>query len=588
MNKYFFIITMLAGFIQSTLGTSSFEENPLPPVKVDIISPVTALGQSTDRTFGLRFKLNPGWKIYAPSPGKPNAFAAPPQVTRQGSINVQDMTVLWPTSRTYSLEGITFQAYEGEVILPLRIKIIDVQKPLKLVLELNYSVCSDICVPRHEIVTLNLNPGPAQRTQEAAYIESFMHSQSKDMSYAWMLLFAFLGGFILNFMPCVLPVLSLKIMSFAKQRPSGDLTPNFRPRFLATFAGILFSFILLGGIAALLDHLGAAVGWGSHFQQPTFLVFLIVITTVFSNSLWGFLDIELPYFVLDKLGRVLSPHPNHSLWAEDFMAGMLATLLATPCTAPFLGTALGYAFARSGLEILLFFIIMGLGFSLPYWAGALLPQKWIKVPKPGAWMLTLSRILGGVLALTTLWLLWVLSTSLSGIFVTCLGIGILGMSLLFYQSQKHPSLKKWNWLLVGAMLIASWFQECKLKSDFAQNSTLTSADWQVFDPEKIPEMIEQGQVVTVNFTAAWCLTCHVNKYFVLESVAGKKLLSQPKVVRMQADWTQRDPAIGQYLAKYQRAGIPFTIVFGPHAPQGIILPELLKIEDLEQAIDRAR
>ena len=607
MNQFFYIISMLVWFVQPSLShTSSFStegSQETSPVTVMLLTAQTALGSQKHLKMGLEFKLKPGWKIYAPSLDDDSSFSAAPQVTEEQSINVEKFDLLWPPSQTYTLEGFPYQAYEDHVILPIRVDVVDLHKPMTLNLSLNYSVCSTTCVPVRNYVTYTLQPGVSHRTSDAMRIEAYetaksalsmrnkVAANSEVVSYPWMLLFAFIGGVVLNFMPCVLPVLSLKIISFAKtppQRP-GVKASNFRTRFIATFLGVMFSFLLLGAMAAGLSHMGVTVGWGSHFQQPLFLVFLIVITTLFSNSLWGFIDIELPYFIRQGLNKLLSrDHKHNDILIEDFTAGMLATLLATPCTAPFLGTALGYALAQSSLEIVLFFTVMGLGFSMPYWTGALLPPGWIRTPKPGRWMIVLSQTLGWVLALTTLWLLWIVSQLLPRFAVVILGVSVVILSLIFKASRLRPKLKKINWIVSGCMLLVPVLSTTAPLVSLNSSSASNLSRWQNFDPDQIPSLVQQGHTVVVNITAAWCLTCHLNKYMVFESQESIKLLSHKNIIQMQADWTHRDTKIAQYLLRYHRGGIPFNIVLGPGAPGGIVLPEILTFKDLSAAIQKAQ
>lgn len=598
MNKFFYIISILMCFVQSCFGSIlpfvKATSKEAPPVAVRLLTTQSALGDQKNIKVGLEFDLKPGWKIYAPSLDPESTFSAVPQVIGDRSTNVKKFEILWPSSRTYTLEGFIYQAYEGRVILPIRVDILDPQKPMTLNLDLKYSVCSTTCVPLQNSVSLTLQPGPATRTAEAALIEASGHKPKvllpdTSVSCEWMLLFAFIGGLILNFMPCVLPVLSLKIISFAKTTPT---TPeakilSFRSRFTATFLGIMISFLILGVSAAGLSHMGITAGWGSHFQQPVFLVFLILITTLFSNSLWGYLDIELPYFIRNAFSKLLSyEHEHHNILIEDFTTGMLATLLATPCTAPFLGTALGYAFAQSGVEIILFFMVMGLGFSMPYWMGALLPQGWIKTPKPGNWMIVLSKTLGWVLSLTTVWLLWILSETFTLFAVVLLVMSVVALCLIFKASQTRPGLKKINWVIAGLMMLVPLIQPVPMNHKISKTSA--SSQWQPFAPEDIHQLITQGHIVVVDITAAWCLTCQLNKYMVLESQDGIKLLSHSKIIKMQADWTQRDPKIALFLSRYHRGGIPFNIVFSPGAPEGIVLPEILTLEKLDRAIQQAK
>ncbi|MBL9029124.1 MAG: thioredoxin family protein [Caedimonas sp.] len=589
---FFFIITGFAGFVQKAQAQARYSSHH-PPFSVEILSSTTALGEATEILMGLRFKLAPSWKIYAPDKkNMSSAFSSAPEINWSRSKNVQNIDILWPNSNKYSIEGLIFHAYEGEVIIPLVVKLVRSQEPLVLHLHLTYSVCSKVCMPiRHEL-TFTVAPGSANSTSATDLLRKLKGDAAKGLeagafqeerSYLMMLIFAFLGGITLNFMPCVLPVISLKMMSIAKKGRSSARHLHFRPSFLATFAGIMMSFIFLGGLAVLLDTLGASVGWGIHFQQPSFLGFLIVLTTLFASNLWGFYDIELPLSVREGINKLLGyEHEHHAGLVEDFVAGIFATLLATPCTAPFLGTALGYAFSRSGAEIFLFFIVLGAGFSLPYWLGAILPRYWLKLPKPGSWMLTLSHILGYVLAVTTLWLLWILSETASGVTAFYVGAGALVMIFLFWLGQKRSNVKKLNWLVVVFMLVVPL-----VSVSSPPVNSYGKEQWRRFKPELISTLVRQEKTVVVDITAAWCLTCKVNKVLVFDSKEGEKLLSQKDIVLMRADWTRHDPLIANYLASYGRAGIPFNIVFGPYAPEGIILPEIFNIESLRNALSQA-
>jgi len=591
---FFFIITGLMGLVQKT-GAQTLYSSHNPPFSVELLSSTTTLGEAQEILMGLRFKLPPAWKIYALDDEKTSAtLSSAPKITWTGSKNVQDIHILWPSSNKYSIEGFVFHAYEGELIIPILVKIVNSKEPLTLHLQLAYSVCSKLCMPIQHDLSVTLTPGVAIPTSTADLLHK-VHASSitgipdtdlqKEKSYFMMLIFAFLGGIILNFMPCVLPVISLKIMSIAKKgRSTSSKNLHFRPSFLATFAGIMVSFAFLGGLAVFLDTLGESVGWGLHFQQPSFLCFLIVVTTLFASNLWGFYEIELPLFMRDTISKLLGyEHEHHAGLVEDFVAGIFAAFLATPCTAPFLGTALGYAFSRSGGEIFLFFMVLGLGFSLPYWLGAILPRHWLKLPKPGAWMLTLSHILGYVLAATVFWLLWILNETSSFSVAFYVGLGTLIMTLLFWKGRKYPKIKSLNWVLILLMLAVPL-----ISTPDSQIKPYVQEHWGRFRPELIPNLVQQGKVVVVDITASWCLTCKINKTFVLDSKEGERLLVQKDVVLMRADWTRQDPILASYLASYGRAGIPFNVVFGPHAQSGIVLPEILNIKSLKNALTQAR
>jgi suppressor for copper-sensitivity B len=590
-----FIIAGLLNFVQE-VEAQSYYSSKNPEFSVRLLSSVTALGKAHKITMGLHFKLAPSWKMSAPvAKNTSSDFLIAPQIKWIDSQNIEKIDFLWPPAHKYNVEGLEFYAYKGEFVIPFIVKVKNPEKSAILKLKLGYSLCSSVCLPITHDLTFTLNPGPSFFTTSAPLLQKSLESvmtginpsaSDTEKSFLIMLFFAFLGGVILNFMPCVLPVISLKIMSVVKKGRIGAKELHFRPSFLATFAGIMFSFIILGGIAVLLDTLGESIGWGLHFQQPSFLCFLVIITTLFANNFWGFYDIELPLFIRDWIGKLLGyEHEHHAGLVEDFVAGIFATLLATPCTAPFLGTALGYAFSRSGGEIFLFFMVLGLGFSLPYWLGAILPPAWLKLPKPGAWMLKLSHTLGYILALTSLWLLWLLSETSSGTVAFYVGLGSIGMTFAFWigKKKKHPLLRVLNIFFMVGMLATPF-----IVSSPSSIHPVNSEQWEGFRPHLIPHLIKKGKVVFVDVTASWCLTCKLNKALVLDSKEGEKILSQKDIILMRADWTKPNPLISNYLSSYNRAGIPFNIIFGAGAPEGIILPEILTIESLKNALHKAR
>ena len=339
-----------------------------------------------------------------------------------------------------------------------------------------------------------------------------------------MLALALAGGLILNFMPCVLPVLAVKLLAVVAHREAGSRA--VRAGFLASAAGIVAAFLGLAVFAVGLRLAGLYAGWGLQFQSPSFLGVMIVLLLLFAANLWGLYQIPLPGFVAALAGR--------KAMLGSFGAGVLATLLATPCTAPLLGTALGFALASGPAEILAIFAVMGLGLALPYLAVAALPGMALKLPRPGPWMLELKRALALALVLSAAWLSWVL-----------------------YAELGPPP-----------------------------ESTATDF-WQPFDAAAIPGLVRDGHVVFVDVTADWCLTCKVNERLVLDQASVRQALAQPGVVVMRADWTRPDPAIARYLREFGRYGIPFNAVYGPKLPAGRALPEILTVDRVQAALGQA-
>ncbi|MEX2641891.1 MAG: protein-disulfide reductase DsbD domain-containing protein [Acetobacterales bacterium] len=390
---------------------------------------------------------------------------------------------------------------------------------------------------------------------------------------------ALAGGLILNLMPCVLPVLSLKLLGVVRLG-GGDRT-RVRQAFLATAAGIVSSFLVLALALIALQGAGARIGWGVQFQQPVFLAAMTVVLTLFAANLWGAFAIPLPR----SLAALGTAGPKHGV-AGDFLAGTLATLLATPCSAPFLGTAVGFALSRGPSEILAVFGMLGLGLALPYLAVAFRPGLVAMLPRPGPWMVWLRRLLGLLLLGTAGWLMTILAVQGGA----TAAIGVAACSLL---AAAAFACRAPGWtpvaLAAGVVLVLSALLVpiAVPAPDAATVPTVRDLDWRPLDRGAIPTLVAEGRTVFVDVTADWCITCKVNKALVLDSVDVAALLSAPGVVRMRGDWTSPDAAIADYLAGFGRYGIPFNAVYGPALPQGRALPELLTVEMVLDAVDAA-
>lgn len=389
---------------------------------------------------------------------------------------------------------------------------------------------------------------------------------------------ALLGGLILNLMPCVLPVLSIKLLGIIGQ--GGRAARDIRLSFLASAAGIIFSFLVIAGGLIALKAAGGAVGWGIQFQQPWFLIAMTIIVTLFACNLWGLFEINLPSG-LAGLGPQTGT--SHGL-AGHFLTGAFATLLATPCSAPFLGTAVGFALARGAGEILWVFAALGVGMALPYLAVAAVPALAARLPRPGPWMVWLKRVLGLALAGTAVWLTAVLTGVVGPLpagtvaALMVLIAVVLGAGSRFGRQVKAAAGGAVAMLAVAALAIPVTAESHRPAKEGDLNEF-----WNPFDESAIAAIVTDGKLVFVDVTADWCVTCQVNKTFVLGRDATREKLTAPGVVAMQADWTRPDEDISRYLAKYGRYGIPFNIVYGPGAPDGVVLPELLTEDALAEA-----
>ena len=410
-------------------------------------------------------------------------------------------------------------------------------------------------------------------------------------SFAAILGLALLGGLILNLMPCVLPVLSIKLLSVVNH--GGRDRGAVRASFLASAAGIVASFLALAGVAVALKGLGMTVGWGIQFQQPLFLTAMAVVISLFAYNLFGFFEILLPRWAqgLAGLGRQPAPDAPARGLAGHFLTGAFATLLATPCSAPFLGTAVGFALARGPGEILLIFATLGLGLALPYLGVAAAPALATRLPRPGHWMVTLRRILGLALAATALWLLSVLAAQVG--LAPTLGVGalLLGLGIVLWLGHARRAGRVPVPALAGALAVAAFVLTAALPTRDAAAVAVapvaTDEAWRDMDLGLIPALVAEGKVVFVDVTADWCLTCQVNKKLVLDTDEMRARLQSDAVVAMRGDWTLPSQEISRYLESFGRYGIPFDAVYGPGLPDGLALPELLTTDAVRRAMARA-
>jgi suppressor for copper-sensitivity B len=396
-----------------------------------------------------------------------------------------------------------------------------------------------------------------------------------EVSILYIIALAVLGGLILNLMPCVLPVLSIKILGIVSH--GGAQNQTVRLNFLASAMGIIASFLALAVVLTCLKSLGIAVGWGIQFQYPWFIIAMIILVILFACNLWGFFELRLPN-ILAQLGS-LNQNNNHL--SSHFLQGALATLLATPCSAPFLGTAVGFALARGSTEIFLIFLALGFGLAFPFLIFATFPSMITCLPRPGSWMVRLRILLGFALVATAAWLITVLTSSLGSIGAGSVTVIILCIIVvLYYSHMQQKKITKGAWGTVATLVIIAFFLPVFLNLNYnmlpkTANLGVGPIHWKRFSLTAIPNLVAQGNTVLVDVTADWCITCKVNKTLVFGRGAVADLMNENKVIAMQANWTLPNIVITKYLSSFGRYGIPFNIVYGPKSPGGIVLPEIL-------------
>ena len=386
-----------------------------------------------------------------------------------------------------------------------------------------------------------------------------------------MLGFALLGGLILNIMPCVLPVLSLKLTSIISMAAS---QPHIiRLRLLAGAAGILSSFAVLTGGLVLLKLAGARIGWGIQFQNLYFLTAMVLLMAVFTLVLLDKLSLPTPQLG----GRQSTAHLS-----SDFMSGFLATLLATPCSAPLVGTAVSFALSGPLVQLSLIVMMMGVGLAVPWLVLAFFPGLVLMMPKPGPWLSYVRPVLAAGLVLTIVWLLWLISVVSSFVLATSLLVG-LGLIWAIASFAARPVV--WP-SLAGFMVIALALSGWLAGAGPRPLQGTPDALWQPWSDQKLAELQTQQRLVFVDVTADWCVTCKVNKQVVLNRPAVQQAFQAADVVLLRADWTRPDEAIADYLLKHGRFGIPFNILYRPDQPEPVIFSEILSAEKILSALEK--
>ncbi|MFC2084525.1 protein-disulfide reductase DsbD family protein [Bacteroidota bacterium] len=405
-------------------------------------------------------------------------------------------------------------------------------------------------------------------------------SETTGINNIWMaLLFAFIGGIILNLMPCVLPVLSIKILSFVQL--SGNSKKKIIEHGMLFTIGVVFSFLILAALLLILRAGGEQIGWGFQLQSPIFILILSIFLFLFGLSLLGVFEIGTS---ISRFGNVFESEKGKF---SPVLSGVSATILATPCTAPFMGSALGFALTQPTISTLLIFIFLGFGMSFPYLLFSIFPN-WLKIlPKPGAWMETLKQVMGFLLIATIIWLAWVLGIQAGEEEIVGLLIALLLSSLGAWIYGKWGGIAIGGRVRLIAVMVSALFilggaflghsvidGSTKSFEQFGKNSS-SALNWEKFSPERFEDLKRSGKPFFVDFTAAWCLSCQVNEKVALNRTEVIEKFNKLGVIPLKADWTSRDPNITKALAEFGRNSVPLYVLYNGKSRDPEILPEIL-------------
>ena len=638
-----------------------------------LISPVSH-NNNTEIYLGLEYRMQEGWKTYWQSPGD-GGF--PQKINWSNSKNIKSLEIEWPVPKKFEILGIKSLGYENKVIFPLKLGIINPLEPSLVILDVNYLVCKDICIPGNVSLDLLIPSGQSMLTKHSYKIEKslssipiklinmsfikeaevdlytenkkihfslsaktdkifkkpnvFLHtkhglpvinplikinSNSKNLDATFtfdkklikdsdvlikfviqdkndsfviqklrtikekktitnnnkfiILLIAFIGGLILNAMPCVFPVLSIKILSMLKHI---DTTTSIQKRisiqksFLLTSLGIITSFVILAVSFMLLRYFGVGIGWGMQFQQPSFLMIVVIILVFFILNLLGFFELVVPNFINTPIISSLNSH----YYLKDFFNGFFATIMATPCSAPFVGTAITAAFTQSFIMMFFIFLFMSFGMSFPYLVVSFFPNLLNFFPKPGKWMIYLKYALGIMLLGTLIWIGNILLSHFNYYFIlSSIGLLIITFLIIYYAKIKKITL------IVSIIIFFTFPYFVFFKSNYIQEKS----DWLSFNSINIENLINEGNIIFIDITADWCATCQYNKINVLNTKVIKKAFDEFNVIKIRGDWTKPNNKIQKFLEKNRKYGIPFNIIYNKNNTNGVILSELLSENEI--------
>ena len=396
-------------------------------------------------------------------------------------------------------------------------------------------------------------------------------SNSTMNTFIFYILISLLAGLILNVMPCVFPILSIKLMSvFTVDQGTA------RVSFLTVALGIVSSFFLLGICFLVLQYFNFSIAWGMQFQKPYFLIFITLIIFLFMMNMFGQFQINLP----QSFSNIAFAGLGNKSFFKDFFNGFFATLMATPCSAPFVGTAITAAFTQNYIIGMSIFLFMGIGMASPYLLIALFPKLVNFLPKPGIWMIYVKYFLGLLLLATVVWLSNILLNFFNIYFLV---ISLFVLLVITYR-RKFPLFK--NTITIASIIFI--FFSTSLQIFQQHSSSAEEKDWVSFFTVDIDQLVAQDKIIFLDITADWCATCQFNKINVLNSDNIIKQFKDNSVTLIRADWTKPNERVNLFLEKYDRFGIPFNAFFSKKFPDGILLSELLSEKEIVNAINKIK
>lgn len=442
--------------------------------------------------------------------------------------------------------------------------------------------CADagLCYPPHteyfqlDSTSLSVLPGKPEAAPSTPPAAPAEPAPAAKQSLPLMMLLAMLGGIILNLMPCVFPVLSLKVLGFANDKGHSPVVHG-----LTYSAGVVFSFVAVAAILVSLQAAGQAVGWGFHLQSPWFVAALCYLFFVMGLGLSGFIELGSGWM---NIGGNLAARSGYG---GSFFTGILATVVASPCTAPFMGTALGFAVTQPTAVALLVFAALGVGMALPVLVLSCSPALLKHIPKPGPWMDSLKQILAFPLYATAIWLAWVVGnqTGVNGMALVLLGCLLLVIAIWYWRGKALMRA-----VSIASGLLALSVLGSSLLQPTARQAVGGERSWQPYSALTLQQLRDAGKPVFVNVTADWCITCLTNEKVTLSTERVQRALQDNGFTYLKGDWTNYDSEITALLSEYGRTGIPLYLVYGQGgSDKATVLPQLLTVDTVVNALTEA-
>lgn len=579
-------LLLSASFSQAQISLAPTAANA--KVRAELVAGVKEAKPGESFQVAVKLVHEEGWHTY----GKelpPEVIGKPTKLkwTLPEGWSVEDLP--WPpTHEVPSTDGKTSEGYDGTVYLPAKITPAGSAGDIgEIVVKVDALACDpQNCMPAKAEARLTVALAEAAVVNEAAE-GIFAKAESALVpaparSFVVYLLFAFIGGLILNVMPCVFPVLGIKIMGVVRQ--AGEDKRQILLHGLAYTFGILLCFWALGGLVVALGK-----SWGFQLQSPGFVFGLAAFFLVFALNMAGVFEMGA-----SAVGVGAELQAKQGL-GGSFFSGLLAVVVATPCSAPFLGPALGFAVTLPAAEALLMFSFIGLGLASPFLLLSLMPGLVAALPRPGAWMESFKQGMSFLLFGTVAFLVWVLTAMIEGqdLLFTLLGMVVLALGCWIYGRWSLPHKPARTRLIAVVLALLSvagglamgWPKVDKGAPSATGAQVENGLTWEAWSPELVEKLRAENRPVYVDYTAKWCLTCQVNKR-VYKNEGLQQLIAEKQVVLVKADWTNEDPRITKALAALGKAAVPVNVLYLPGQNDPLVLPELLTVENVSEALRR--